>query len=172
MVQNDFLVNTRHWEELIMHNIIHDGVMSDLTVLSVLSSVRHLGTCWPLEWAFFSISMFFLHSSASFSYLWRQRHVFTGSHRRDLCILSWEEMRSTRAPGKEGKKTTLHWPSMNKRVLKVTPSLVVITCSMEINKHLSPQSLGHTAHDYKILTAAQAFLSRQMNIFKNIHQIF
>lgn len=134
--------------------------MSDLTMLSVLSSVRHLGTCWPLEWAFFSISMFFLHSSDSFSYLWRYRHGFTGSHRCDLCKLSWEKMRSTRTPAEGGEKTTLHWQSTNKSVLKVTLGLVVIICSMEINEHLSPQSLSHTAHSYKFLTAAQAFLRR------------
>lgn len=84
--------HTCHWAELIIHNIIHDEVMSDLTVLSVLSSVRHLGTCWPLEWAFFSVSMFFLHSSASFSYLWRHRCGFTGGHRCDLYIPSWEQI--------------------------------------------------------------------------------
>lgn len=53
--------------------IIYEAV-SDLTVLKVLSSVRHLGTGWPLAWAFFSISTVFIHSTLSFSNLWRDRN--------------------------------------------------------------------------------------------------
>lgn len=63
---------------------IHNNILSviyefiaHLTVLKVLSSVRHLGTGWPLAWAFFSISMFFIHSSDSLSNLGEAEMVFT-----------------------------------------------------------------------------------------------
>lgn len=134
-VSNDFLVNTHQWEELIMHNIVHDEVRSDLRVLSVLSSVWHLGTCWPLEWPFFSISMYFLHSSVSFSYLLKYRHSLTDSHRCNLCMLPWGDMKNIRTPGKVGEKTTFYWQLMNKSVWKIRLSLVTMTCSVEINKH-------------------------------------
>lgn len=43
------------------------GGAADLTEFRVLSSERHLGTGWPLAWAFFSMSMLCTHSSTSFS---------------------------------------------------------------------------------------------------------
>ena len=56
-------------------------IVANLTVFKVLSSVWHLGTGWPLAWALFSISMYFVHSSTSFSNLWTDRDTRIKSYR-------------------------------------------------------------------------------------------
>lgn len=125
--------------------------------LKVLSWVRHLGTGWPLAWAFFSSSMYFTVSSTSFSDLRGDTREASAQILTVQDIWSQQRQLSRRSVTDRANCYTQQMLRVWKSTQDALQSInmrgkgEVKICSLL-------QSLAYVAHERELLREAQTFL--------------